>query len=307
MAEARAIPAPGVVATVGTFDGVHRGHWAVLEELAAEGRRRGMPTLLVTFDPHPLRIVRPEFAPRLLSTPAEKVEILAQAPLDYVALLRFTAALAAFTPRQFVEEILLARLGMRHLVIGYDHGFGRGRSGDVDTLREIGSELHFGVDVVGPVESDSGAISSSRVRAALEAGEVRSAAESLGRPYSLSGTVVRGAGAGRRLGFPTANLQVDHADKLIPHEGIYAVRAALRERYADGVLHLGPRPTFPGLAPSIELHLFDFSGDLYGARVRVDFVDRIRDVARFDSARALIRAMERDCEAARLVLSVASR
>ena len=299
MPDRRAIPGADVVATVGTFDGVHRGHWAVLQELAAEGRRRRLPTLLVTFDPHPLRIVRPEHAPRLLSTPAEKVEILAQAPLDYVALLRFTPALAAFSPREFVEHVLIGRLGMRHLVIGYDHGFGRGRSGDVDTLREIGAELRFGVDVVGPVQLPSGAISSSRVRAALELGDVAAAAAGLGRPYSLAGTVVRGAGAGRKLGFPTANLQVDHPDKLIPHEGIYAVRAALRDRYAEGVLHLGPRPTFPGLPPSIELHLFDFAGDLYGSRIRVDFVARIRDVARFDSARALVRAMEQDCEAAR--------
>lgn len=290
------------MATVGTFDGVHRGHRAVLEELSAEGARRGLPTLLVTFDPHPLRIVRPEFAPRLLSTPAEKVEILAQAPLDYVALLRFTPALARRTPREFVEEILIARLGMRHLVIGYDHGFGRGRSGDVETLRQIGAELGFGVDVVAPVEIESGAISSSRIRAALELGDVAAATAGLGRPYSISGSVVRGEGAGRRLGFPTANLQIDHADKLVPHEGIYAVRAALRDRYADGVLHLGPRPTFPGLPPSIELHLFDFAGDLYGSRLRVDFIARIRDIARFASTRALVSAMERDCEAAKAAL-----
>lgn len=303
MADRRAIPGPGVVVTVGTFDGVHRGHWAVLQELAAEGGRRDLPTLLVTFDPHPLRIVRPAYAPRLLSTPAEKVEILAQAPLDYVALLRFTPELAAYSPREFVERILIERLGMRHLVIGYDHGFGRGRSGDVDTLREIGTELGFSVDVVDPIESGTGPVSSSRVRQALEQGDVAAAAASLGRPYSLAGTVVRGAGAGHKLGFPTANLHVEHPDKLVPKEGIYAVRAALRERLADGVLHLGPRPTFPDLPPSIELHLFDFEGDLYGSRIRVDFISRIRDVARFDSAKALVRAMEADCEAARAELN----
>jgi riboflavin kinase/FMN adenylyltransferase len=259
----------------------------------------------VSFDPHPLQVVRPEAAPRLLTTATEKIEILAQAPLDYLALVRFTPALAAYSPRQFVEELLLRRLGMRHFVIGYDHGFGRGRSGDVSvsTLQAIGVELGFGVTVVEPVHVADGPISSTRIRRALEQGDVRTAAASLGRPYSLTGTVVRGEGAGRRLGFPTANLKLDADDKLLPHEGIYAARAALRDRPGRGVLHLGPRPTFPGLPPSIELHLFDFEGDLYGTRLRIDLVDRIRDVARFSSARSLIAAMGRDCTAARAVLA----
>jgi len=298
----RALPGDGCVLTVGTFDGVHRGHAAVLAELVAEGHRRHLPTVLVTFDPHPLHIVRPEAAPRLLTTPAEKIEILAQTELDYLALFQFTPALAAYSPRQFVQEILLDKMRMRHFVIGYDHGFGQGRSGDVETLRTIGRELGFGVDVVPPVAGPDAPISSSRIRRALEQGDVAAAALSLGRPYSLAGTVVRGEGAGRRLGFPTANLQLDSPDKLLPHEGIYAVRAALRDRYGDGVLHLGPRPTFPGLGPSIELHLFDFHGDLYGSRLRIDLVARLRDVARFDSTRSLIQALERDCVAARAAL-----
>jgi riboflavin kinase/FMN adenylyltransferase len=301
---ADAVPGQGTVVTVGTFDGVHRGHWAVLEELVRVARAKSLSSTLVTFDPHPLRIVRPEHAPRLLTTPSEKIEILAQSEVDYVALVQFTKELSAYSPRRFVDEILLERLGMRHLVIGYDHGFGRGRSGDVDTLREIGLEVGFAVDVVAPVNAAEAPISSSRIRAALEAGEVSFAESALGRPYSLEGTVVRGEGAGRKLGFPTANLQLRHADKLVPHEGIYAVRAALRDRYLDGVLHLGPRPTFPGLPPSIELHLFDFEGDLYGRRIRVDFLDRIRDIAKFASVRDLVVAMEADCEAARSMLRV---
>jgi riboflavin kinase / FMN adenylyltransferase len=292
----------GSVVTVGTFDGVHLGHWRVLEELSRAAREHGARSVLVTFDPHPLRIVRPEFAPPLLSTPTEKIEILAQSDLDRVAFLRFTPALAAFSPRTFVDRILIDRFDMRHLVIGYDHGFGRGRSGDVDTLREIGAELGFGVDVVPPVAGDGDAVSSSRIRAALQHGDVTGAARGLGRPYSITGTVVRGEGRGRRLGFPTANLELGSSDKLVPHEGIYAVRAALRDRFADGVMHLGPRPTFAGLPPSLELHLFDFSGDIYGERVRVDFMARIRDIARFDSVGTLITAMEADCAEARRLL-----
>lgn len=297
-----ALPHAGTVVTVGTFDGVHRGHWAVLHELAAEGQRRGLPTVLVTFDPHPLRIVRPADAPLLLSTPAEKVDALQHSPVDYVALLRFTPVLAGYSPRRFVEEILIARLAMRHFVIGYDHGFGRGRSGDVDTLRAIGAELGFEVDVVEPVQEQGAPLSSSVIRRLLAAGDVAAAASALGRPYAMTGTVVRGEGVGRRLGFPTANLQLDHEDKLLPREGIYAVRAELHGRRLDGVLHLGPRPTFPGLAPSIELHLFDFQGDLYGERVHVEFAGRIRDVNRFASTEALVAAMVEDCVAARAVL-----
>jgi riboflavin kinase / FMN adenylyltransferase len=292
----------GAVATVGTFDGVHLGHRRVLEALCAAARSHDALSLLVTFDPHPLRIVRPASAPPLLTTPQEKIEILAQSDLRHVAFLRFTPALAAFSPRRFVEQILLRRFAMQHLVIGYDHGFGRGRSGDVETLRSIGRELGFGVDVVPPVLADGEPISSSRIRRALQAGDVGTAAHGLGRPYSLTGTVVRGAGHGRKLGFPTANLTVGSTEKLIPHEGIYAVRAAMRDRFADGVLHLGPRPTFAGLPPSVELHLFDVDDDLYGDRIRVDFVARIRDIARFESIDALIHAMEGDCEAARELL-----
>jgi riboflavin kinase / FMN adenylyltransferase len=293
----------GTVVTVGTFDGVHRGHWEVLHTLAATAEARDAQPLLVTFDPHPLRIVRPDAAPPLLTTPTEKVEILAQSAVQHVAVLRFTHGLAALTPEEFVERVLIGRLDMRHLVIGYDHGFGRGRSGDVETLRAIGRRAGFGVDVVEPVIIPGGEpISSSGIRSALAEGDVAGAARGLGRPYSITGTVVRGQGQGRRLGFPTANIDIAYPDKLLPHEGIYAVRAALRDRFADGALHLGPRPTFAGLTPSIELHLFDFDGDLYGHRVRVDFIERVRDIARFESVDALVHAMEADCAEARRLL-----
>jgi riboflavin kinase / FMN adenylyltransferase len=297
--------AAGTIVTVGTFDGVHRGHKSVLDALSTVAMERGAPSLLVTFDPHPLRILRPSAAPQLLTTPSEKIEILAQTPVDRVAFLRFTPELARLTPRSFVADLLIARFGMRHLVIGYDHGFGRDRSGGATTLRTIAGEMGFDIDVVPPVQANGDeAVSSSRIRRVLHAGDVAQAERALGRPYSLVGTVVRGAGHGHRLGFPTANLDVGNPDKLLPHEGIYAVRAALGHHFADGVLHLGPRPTFAGLPPSVELHLFDFDGDLYGRRIRVEFHERIRDIARFDSADALVHAMEADCSEARRLLSL---
>jgi riboflavin kinase / FMN adenylyltransferase len=292
----------GVAITVGTFDGVHRGHMQVLDTLRRAALEENAQSMVVTFDPHPLRIVRPDVAPPLLSTPAEKIEILAQTSVERVVFMRFTHELAAYTPLRFVQDILIGRLGMTRFVIGYDHGFGRGRSGDVETLREIGAQLDFRVDVVAPVETGTEPISSSLIRGMLQEGDVVAAADALGRAYSIIGTVVRGEGQGRKLGFPTANLDVSTPEKLIPHEGIYAVRALTRHRVVDGVLHLGPRPTFAGLPPSIELHLFDFDGDLYGARIKVEFIDRVRDIARFDSVAALIRAMEVDCERARTLL-----
>jgi riboflavin kinase / FMN adenylyltransferase len=292
------------VVTVGTFDGVHRGHKSVLDELCAVAAHREATSLLVTFDPHPLRILRPAVAPQLLTTPTEKIEILAQTAVDRVAFLRFTPELARLSPRTFVAEVLVARFRMAHLVIGYDHGFGRDRSGGVVTLRAIARDMGFDIDVVPPVQTDGDEpISSSRVRRMLQAGDVAFAARALGRPYALIGTVIRGAGHGHRLGFPTANLDIGNPDKLLPHEGIYAVRAALGDSFADGVLHLGPRPTFAGLPPSIELHLFDFDSDIYGRRIRVEFHQRIRDIARFDSADALVHAMEADCAEARRLLS----
>ncbi len=243
----------GTVVTVGTFDGVHRGHWAVLQEIRRRAGATGRRSVLVTFHPHPLRIVRPEHAPPLLTTPVEKKEILAESGLDYAVFLSFTPVLSRYEPRRFVEEILVGRIGVSELVIGYDHGFGRGRSGDADTLRTIGQEMGFDVDVVPPVlapgpDGDE-AISSSRIRHAVEAGDMAAAARGLGRPYSLRGLVVRGDGRGRGLGFPTANLHVASSDKLVPPPGIYAVRGVLRRGTFDGALHLGPRPTFRGSPP----------------------------------------------------------
>lgn len=294
----------GSVVTVGTFDGVHRGHWEVLQEIRERARAADRRSVLVTFDPHPLRIVRPEIAPALLTTPIEKKEILAESGLDYAVFLKFTPELQKYSPERFVEEILWKRVGAEELVIGYDHGFGRDRSGDVDTLRAVGTRLGFDVDVVGPVQSDEAAISSTRIREAVAEGRVVAALRGLGRPYALRGVVVRGDGRGARLGFPTANLMGFGTDKLLPASGVYAVRAwSRRHGVLPGALHLGPRPTFPGAAPSVEVHLLDADLDLYGERLRVDFIDRIRGVEAFDSSEALVKQMERDVANARQILS----
>jgi riboflavin kinase/FMN adenylyltransferase len=292
----------GTVITVGTFDGVHRGHWAVLQEIRRRALASGRRSVLVTFHPHPLMIVRPDDAPPLLTTPAEKKEILAESGLDYAVFVSFNHVLAAYSPRRFVEEILLGRLGVEELVIGYDHGFGRGRSGDVDTLVKIGQELAIAVDVVSPVLSGDVPVSSSRIRRALLARDVEEARGGLGRPYSIRGLVIRGDGRGRSLGFPTANLWVPVNGKLIPPPGVYAVRAGVRKGGHGGAIHIGPRPTFTGSRPTIELHLLDFEGDLYGEEVRVEFIRFLREVKPFASASALVDQLRCDVEATRAAL-----
>lgn len=293
----------GAVVTVGTFDGVHRGHWAVLQETCRWAEEDGRRSVLATFHPHPLRIIRPDMAPPLLTTPVEKEEILAESGVHYAVFLRFTRTLAAFSPERFVQDVLIERLHMRRLVIGYDHGLGKDRRGDVNTLRAIGDRLGFRVHVVPAVHMGEQAISSSLIRRALQVGDVVAAASGLGRPYSFGGPVVRGMGRGRGLGFATANIEAPSPDKLLPKEGVYAVRARARGQRLDGVLHLGPRPAFQDSPPSIEVHLFDFDGDLYGEELRVEFCQRLRDIHAFTSVQRLIDAIRADCDAARAVLS----
>jgi len=292
-----------VIVTVGTFDGVHRGHWSVLEEIGTRAAARAGRSVLVTFDPHPLQIVRPEAAPKMLTTMEEKKSVLATSRLDYAVFLAFTPELREYSPRRFVTEILLAGLGMSELVIGYDHGFGRGRSGDVNTLRDIGAECGFAVDVVEAVHAGDAAISSSSIRRALAEGRLADANRGLGRPYPITGTVVPGDGRGRELGFPTANLRVHGADKLVPAEGIYACHAAVPTGRFMGALHIGPRPTFPGADAAVEVFLLDFDGELYGCEIRLELIERLRPVTGFATPAELVRQMQRDVARTREVLA----
>ncbi len=288
----------GTVVTVGTFDGVHLGHREILREIERRARARGLHSVLLTFDRHPLTVVRPDAAPPLLTTPNEKKLILAQFGLDYVVFIPFTRTLSLYRPEDFVRLVLLDRLRARELVIGHDHGFGSDRSGDVETLERLGAELGFEVDALRGVEAGGSLVSSSRIRRLVAEGHVEEAESALGRPYSLQGSVVHGMGRGRTLGFPTANISPPPPEKLLPAEGIYAVRAILRTDVHDGLLHLGPRPTFAGSPPTIELYLLDFEADIYGEVVTVEFLHRLRDVLPFDSAGTLIEQMRRDRERA---------
>jgi riboflavin kinase/FMN adenylyltransferase len=242
--------------------------------------------------------VNPAAAPKLLTLPDEKRALLAQTDLDRLEVLPFTHELSQLEPEAFVRDILLGRFGMRELVLGFDHGFGRGRSGDVALLQRLGALDGFAVDMVDAVLDGGHAISSTLIRTAVAHGNFAAAARWLGRPYALRGTVERGVGRGRTIGVPTANLAAPHPRKLLPPDGVYAVRVAWRDRRYGGMMNQGSRPTFGLEARVLEVHLFDFTGDLYGETVTVEWVRRLRDVQAFPSREALVAQLGRDREAA---------
>lgn len=292
--------------TVGTFDGVHRGHRDVLDRLVARSGEYALRSVLVTFDPHPLEVVNPAAAPPLLTVGDEKREVLAESGIDYLAVVPFTPALAAFGAAQFVDEVLRGRFRMEHLLMGHDHGFGRNREGDVEVLQALGAQRGFRVEVVPPVSvGDGRPISSTAIRRAVAGGDLERAAHALGRPYAVGGRVVRGESRGRLLGFPTVNLAPPHPRKLLPPQGVYAVRVQTPAGAFGGMMNLGPRPTFGDQSVVLEAHLFDAATELYGARVRVDFIARLRDTQKFPSADALVEQLRRDEGAARAALSIA--
>ena len=288
------------VLTVGSFDGVHRGHRAVLEEISRRAKASGGRSVLVTFEPHPLEVINPQAAPPLLTLPDEKRRILAASPVDEVAFIPFTPELRNLAPEAFVRDVLEGSFHVSELVIGHDHGFGRGRTGDVEFLRRIGAEDGFAVDVVPAVLlADGRPVSSTMIRRAVGGGDLETAELALGRPYSVTSTVVKGAGRGRTIGIPTINLAAPDPKKLLPPDGVYAVRGYQDARLlGGGMANLGARPTFGETARSLEAHLFEFEGDLYGQEVTVEFISRLREVRKFDSADALVAQLKQDREAA---------
>ena len=293
------------VLTVGTFDGVHRGHLDVLTRLAARGRESGRTSVLVTFDPHPLELLKPTAAPALLTTRSEKLAAICTTGIDLVVMLPFTRALAEHSAEQFVDLVLRARFRMAALLIGHDHGFGRGRAGDIETLRLLGHARSFSVEVVAPVETEDGMpVSSTRIRRALAAGDLTSAAAGLGRRYAVSGRVVPGAQRGRALGYRTLNVEPESTRKLLPPDGVYAVEVDTPKGIFGGMLNLGGRPTFGDDRRVIEAHLFDAADDFYGGVVQVGFVARLRDTMRFDGPAALMAQLAQDERDARLALTL---
>ena len=291
---------------IGNFDGVHLGHAALLAEARARAARDGGPSAVLTFTPHPARLFAPDRAPPLITSLERRLDLLAEAGIDIAIVEPFTRAFAAIDAPAFVHDVLARQLGARDVVVGYDFSFGRDRAGTVAVLHELGAAAGIGVAVIPPVSVDGVSCSSTRVRQLVAAGDTAAAARLLGRPFEIEGAVSRGAGRGRGLGFPTANV-VPEAE-LRPKLGIYAARALILDGPLAGTarsaaLSVGTNPQFSGDAVTIEAYLLDFEGDLYGRRVRVEVGERLRDERRFESIDALIAQIREDVARVRLLSS----
>jgi riboflavin kinase/FMN adenylyltransferase len=289
--------------TIGNFDGVHRGHRAMLDRLAAKSHELKLPCSVLTFEPQPREFFSPAAAPARLSRLREKLELIAEAGIDRTHVLRFGAQLAALAADRFIEDVLVRGLGMRWLLVGRDFRFGAKRAGDFALLDSSAQRLGFGLEAMPEVMNAGERVSSSGVRAALAAGDLAAAAQLLGREYTMSGRVAHGEKLGRTLGFPTANIVLRHRPPLA---GIFVVEAQVEEmreethRVLRGVASVGRRPTVKeNAAPLLEVHLFDWNGDLYGRHLRVKFLQKIRDEEKYDGLDALRSAIARDVEQAK--------
>ncbi len=284
------------VVTIGVFDGIHLGHRSILDRVLDRSSAVSGFSTLVTFNPHPREIVSGDIVP-LLTTLNERIELIRQTGLDRVVVIPFDDEFARLSPEQFVKDVLCERIGMRELVIGYDHGFGKGRKGDIALLRTLAEDLGFSVIELSARMTDHTPISSSAIRQMLHMdGDVEGAALLLGRPYSVSGEVVKGDGRGRLIGFPTANISLGNRRKLVPQRGVYAVRVIIEDSATpfDAMMNIGFRPTFDGAGMRLEVHVFDMDRTLYGQSLQVEFVERIRDERKFDGMESLKEQLKED-------------
>ncbi len=287
--------------TIGNFDGVHRGHQALVAATVEWARRRSGTAAVLTFDPHPSRVLTPERAPGALTTPAQKRELLAALGTDVMAVLPFTEALARVGPAEFVDAVLVRQLRASHVVVGAGFRFGHRQTGEVRTLEALGRDRGFSVEAIAPVLEGGEPISSSRVREALAAGDATAARTLLGRAYFIDAAVVKGDGRGRTIGVPTANLASEN--EIVPGRGVYAGRCRLPDGASRlAVVNVGARPTFGGATLTVEAHLLDFEGDLYGSRLRLAFEVRLREERRFPGPDALVAQIREDVARARALL-----
>lgn len=297
--EIKAVPRH-TVATIGNFDGVHLGHRAIFRRVVAEARRMQGTAAVITFNPHPLKLLAPDKAPLLINTYAERERLIAASCIDLLVCLPFTTELAALPATTFVEDILLRSLGIKHLIIGYDYAFGHNRQGNADFLQDCGTRYGFTVEVLPPISLNQEVYSSTRIRQLLQKGEVEAASVQLGRHFTLEGEVVHGAGRGKNLGFPTANLRTEK--EILPQEGVYAVKVRHLGTLYDGVVNIGRNPTFGGSELTVEVHLLDLEKSLYGETLRIYFLHRIRGEVRFATVSDLCSAIRADIDHARQLL-----
>jgi len=291
--------------TLGNFDGVHLGHQRIFRRVKEWARSHRGESIVYTFEPHPLKVLAPERAPGIITEFNTKVALIAEFGLDFVISEPFTIEFSRMSPNQFVEQIIHKGLGANAVFVGHNYRFGSGRGGSTATLQALGTEMGFSVEVTEAVTVGGSVVSSSAIRGLLARGEIRSVQALLGRPFSIRGTVFRGEDRGRGLGFPTANLAT--SQDLLPAAGVYAARVRWHDRILDGAVNIGTNPTFEGTKLTVEAHLLDFEGDLYGEQISVEFVERIREERTFSSPGALAAQIRQDVETIRNLLASEKR
>ncbi|GAB3920267.1 bifunctional riboflavin kinase/FAD synthetase [Larkinella terrae] len=301
---------PYAVVTSGTFDGVHLGHQKILTRLTEIARRgdasnAGGETVVLTFWPHPRTVVSNDSQDlKLLSTLEEKTELLAAAGVDNLVVIPFTRSFSELSSAEFIQQILVDKIGTKKLVIGYDHHFGRNREGSFDYLQQHAHEYGFEIEEIPRQDVEDVGVSSSKIRTALLEGDLKTATKFLGRPYSLSGTIVKGQQLGRTIGFPTANIQVDDPVKLVPSNGIYATEVIYKGQKLGGAMSIGTRPTVGGTHRTIEVYIFDFNQEIYGEHLTVRFIEYLRPELKFEGLATLVDQMQLDVERCREILKM---
>lgn len=287
-------------ATIGNFDGVHVGHKKIISSIEEMAKSKGLSTCVITFHPHPQKVLKNIDVP-LLAPIRERLKLLEKEGVDYVACYTFTDEISNMSAKEFITDILVGKLNVKHLIVGPDFSFGKKREGNAELLREMGKAHNFETEVLGPVLIDNEVVSSSAIRKLLKKGDVKKAAKFLGYDFYIEGQVTEGEKRGRKIGFPTVNLETDW--DILPKVGVYATRAYVNDDKFNSITNVGYRPTFGENKLLVETHIFDFNSDVYGRRVKIEFVDRIRDEERFENVDALVAQIKRDVEEVKKVLS----
>ncbi len=286
----------GSVVTIGTFDGIHCAHKKIIEHVVSLSRERNLIATVVTFDPHPRFVIsnndRASFG--LLTTTKEKIDLIAQLNVDRLVIIPFTREFSQTPPDKFIKDTLFKTIGFQTLIIGYDHGFGKNRAGDSKYLQKIGDEMNFQIIVKEPISNHSGIIASTRIRSLVLDGDMAGVSECLGRPYSLTGTVVRGDGRGKSLDYPTANIRLNDDNKCVPGRGVYVVNVDVGGVKYQGAMNIGFRPTFDKESLTLEVHLLDFNETIYNEKITVSFLKQIRNEMKFDSPENLRKQIKSD-------------
>ncbi len=296
-------PLKNPVLTIGNFDGVHKGHLVLFDKVKDRAKAIGGQSAVMTFEPHPIRVVKPGNGPPLITPTKQKLDLISNSGIDLILCIPFTHQFASISAEEFVQDILVDRLGIKEIVVGYDYTFGFKRQGNIRLLQEMGSRLGFKVHVVDPIRLDNALVSSTSIRELVQEGNLSEAKKLLGRDYQICGTVVKGKNrGGRLLGFPTANLKL--IDELIPKGGVYAVTVIINDKTHYGVTNIGYNPTFGEEALSVETHLMDFSGDILGETIRVNFIKRLRDEKTYGSVEELADQIALDVQEAKELFKI---